>query len=334
MSSRQNFGFMSAPSWPPWLSGMRRQWEIAHPACALDSCTRRPRLWSHASWRNHSIRLQSLSYCATDCFEKAAQDRFVDACSAGPSPARQAHRIPLGLLLLSRGQLTPAQLQAALEAQRAGEPRRLGEWLIELGFISESQVTAGLGLQWACPVLTSLATPSPGCIRLLPYRLLEYLRMMPVHYAAATQVLHVAFCDGIDHTILYAIERMLDCRTEACLVGRSSMTKALESTASAARPAERMFAGTEDPLEMARITSGYAQQMGAREVRIEGCGDHLWVRLVAETDVANLLFRRRSTAPSLQARVVDGSLPLPLPVPLAKPAGPLFSQPFDEHAAC
>ena len=67
--------------------------------------------------------------------------------------AAASHRVPLGLLLLSRQQLTAAQLRTALEAQRAAGQGKIGEWLRQLGFVTELQVTAALARQWSCPVL-------------------------------------------------------------------------------------------------------------------------------------------------------------------------------------
>jgi hypothetical protein len=289
---------MRAALWMPWLSGICRQWKHAHHYyCADRDCRFSRRTWSGARWRNHNIRLQGSPYCIPECFERAAREFFAEAGTAASSPVRAGHRIPLGLLLLSRGQITAGQLRVALQANDANHDSRLGEYLVKLGLVSESQVMAALGLQWACPVLASVPVPNQGCARLLPYRLLKHFRMMPVHYVAATRILRIAFCDGIDHTALYAIECMLDCRTEACLINRNTMTQALAGAVSGARPIEQMFEGTADPIEMARITVSYAQQMGAREVRVAGCGDYVWVRLVGGREVGDLLFQRSVCTP-------------------------------------
>jgi hypothetical protein len=249
-------------------------------------------------WWHGRIRLRGSSYCAPQCFEKAASECFSDACSSIGAAAAVQHRVPLGLLMLSRGHITHPQLQAALEAQRAAGHRRLGEWLEELGFATEPQVTAALGLQWACPVLVSRAPHDFACGRLLPYRLLERLRILPVQFVAATRTFYVAFCDGIDYTALYAIEQMLDCRTQACLIGRSTMDRELERMGHEARAGDMLFESWHDPAAMAHITCGYALKLSAEQVRMVTCGEYIWVRIEAKSEVSTLLFRHPLAAPA------------------------------------
>jgi len=255
-------------------------------------------MWRRIGCWNGKIRLRGSSYCAPQCFENAARECFSAACTLVVAASPVQHRVPLGLLMLSRGQLTSGQLQTALAAQRARSHRRIGEWLEELGFATEQQVTTALGLQWACPVLIQRVPRNSAAGRMLPYRLLEHFHMLPVQFVAATRIFYVAFCDGIDYTALYAIEQMLDCRTEACLISRSSMDRELERMGHEARAGDRLFESWRDPAAMARITCGYALKLGAKQVRIVGCGEYIWVRLDAGVEVATLLFRHPLAVPT------------------------------------
>jgi hypothetical protein len=214
------------------------------------------------AWWKGKIRLRGASYCAPQCFETAAHECFYAACTPVVAASPIQHRIPLGLLMLSRGDLTREQLRAALEAQQGNHQRRIGECLQALGFATEQQITTALGLQWACPVLAWRAPHDSVCGRLLPYRLLERFRMLPIQFVRATRIFCVAFCDGIDYTALYAIEQMLDCRTEACLISRSSMDRELERMGHEARIGDLLFESWHDPAAMARITCGYALKFG------------------------------------------------------------------------
>ena len=207
------------------------------------------------------------------------------------SAAAVRHRIPLGLLLLSRGQLSNRQLRSALQAQQDCGRHRLGEWLAKLGYATEQQVTAALGAQWACPVLTSEVSPDRLMLRLLPFRWLETFRMLPLQFVPSTRMFYLAFSEGVDYPALNAIEEMLDCRTEACLVSGSAMDHALEHSGRQRGPGDLLFEGWRNAAEMAHITCGYALKLGAKEVRAVGCGGHVWVRLSAGRDVAHLLFR-------------------------------------------
>jgi len=288
---------MNARRCGAWLAGARARWTRSHPPCGEHDCKVTRRMWQRISWWNGRIRLRGSSYCAPQCFESAARKYFSAACAPVVAVSPVRHRIPLGLLMLSRGQLTYPQLRAALEAQQGSPYHRIGEWLEKLGFATEQQITAALGLQWACPVLAWRRPQDSGCARMLPYRLLEHFRMLPVQFVSSTRTFYVAFCDGIDYTALYAIEQMLDCRTEACLISRSSMDRELERMGHEARDGDLLFESWHDPRAMAHITCGYARNLGADEVRIVGCGEYIWVRLEAGRDLATLLFRHPLAVP-------------------------------------
>ena len=101
--------------------------------------------------------MQGERYCRTECLERALVEIFVRALPLSHGATVTSHRVPLGLLLLSRQQLTAGQLRSALAAQRgAGRglgQKKIGAWLQDLGFSTEREVTAALARQWSCPVL-------------------------------------------------------------------------------------------------------------------------------------------------------------------------------------
>ncbi len=280
-----------------WISFFRSHCEAAVPPCGESDCSSTRRLWRRFRWRHGTIRLHGSLYCAPSCFESAALQHFARLCATAVPGFPARHRVPLGLLMISRGQLTNQQLRSALEAQRGSGRHRLGEWLEKLGFATEQQVTAALAQQWACPVLTARASCDPHCTRLLPYHLLENSKMLPVQFVPSTRMFHLAFCDGIDYSALYAIEQMLDCRTQACLATQSAVAQALELIGHDRQPGELLFEGWRDAAEMARITCGYVLKLGAEAVRLVSCGNIIWARLSTGPDVANLLFHRPSEAP-------------------------------------
>ena len=127
--------------------------------------------------------------------------------------------MPLGLLMLSRGDIDDAQLRAVTARQREQSTSRIGECMQQMGFVGERQVTTALGAQWACPVLAENVTALP-CECPVPYPLLHAFRMVPVSYVAATRIMLVAFSDEINYSALLAIEQALGCGTEACVAVR------------------------------------------------------------------------------------------------------------------
>ncbi len=234
------------------------------------------------------MRLRDAFYCRAECLETA----LIDVLRVRPAPPREpaARRIPLGLLLLSRQQLTEEQLRWALAAQKEADgcvdealpPQRkkIGLWLQELGFATELQVTAALARQWSCPLLRAgLMAPGSRRFPAIPARLLASFQMMPVELAATTRTLLMAFSEGIDYAALNAIEQMLGYRTEPCLVAPSTLREALQALARERTAGEINFDRVRDSDECAHIVANYASTVKADEVRVARCGDYFWVRL-------------------------------------------------------
>jgi hypothetical protein len=263
-------------------------------------------MWRRMRQRSRGIRLQGARYCRTECLELALIE-FLGRARVSHRAAIASHRIPLGLLLLSRQQLTASQLRTALEAQRTAgrgqshgtsqstKQRKIGEWLQALGFATEDQVTAALARQWCCPVLrTDSAAIGDDCFPAIPVLLLEHFQMMPVALVESTGTLLVAFSEGIDYTVLYAIEQMLGYRTEPCLVCPSTLQKSLQALVRHRSSGDVVFDRVTDAGECAHIIGNYSAKVGAEEVRLAGCGEHLWIRLECRRQEAvNLVLRTR-----------------------------------------
>jgi hypothetical protein len=266
------------------------------------NCIHRRGLWRRLGSAHAQVCMEGSLYCVEECLEPALVDTFRRIRSGSPSPAI-THRVPLGLLLLSRQQLTAEQLRRALEAQRAAGRGRLGEWLEALGFVGEDQITAALARQWSCPILRSYSPlPTPSCGPRIPSALLERFRMVPVHYAESTATLHVAFGEAPDYSALYAIEKMLGCRT-ACCLARPSFVRRCAEALSAHRGESEVSLACETDAEFSRMVCSYCARVRASEVRLAACGPNLWVRLLAASRLPLDLWmhsRHAATASSLQ----------------------------------
>src|SRR5579872_3725147 len=161
--------------WPKsWAKFWQEFWQTLAPRCGHPSCNLSA--WRRIRSRSGGVMIRGLRYCREECIERALLEtlrrfRFV------AQPTVASHRVPLGLLLLSRQQLTVEQLRAALAAQSHAGRGRIGEWLQALGFASEQQVTAALARQWSCPVLRADAlSPSVRRAPQIPRTLLESFR--------------------------------------------------------------------------------------------------------------------------------------------------------------
>jgi hypothetical protein len=196
--------------------------------------------------------------------------------------------MPLGLLMLSRGFVNEAQVQAALLTQREEQCDKIGQWLQRLGFATERQVVTALGLQYATPVLAFPAEIVPQ--RILPIELLKSLRIMPVRLSTSQHLLYIAFCSPVDYTLLQSIEKMTDYRTSACLISDACMGKLLARAEEREISGSQYFARMSDPDEVARITLSYASRVGATEIRFVKCNSLVWVRLHRHGKNSDLIF--------------------------------------------
>jgi hypothetical protein len=188
--------------------------------------------------------------------------------------------------------VTEGQLRTVLALQRSAGRGRIGEWMQNMGFASEEQITAALARQWSCPLWQAQATPLKAVVvPQIPILLLNLFHMIPVSFIAATATLHMAFAGGIDYSALYAIEQMLDCRTQPCLVPPSLLRESLLSLENRA-PTDFVFERVSSISELAGIVSNYAVRVSAREIRLAYCRSYTWVRIeCASGQILNLLLR-------------------------------------------
>lgn len=270
--------FLKPLTWSAdWIK--RRNLKFAEPTCALASCSGPQSLWQrfHKRQRPNGTFLQDLFYCRPQCLETALIGQLSRLRVMAP-PSQPPNRIPLGLLMVGRGKLTYPEVRAALEAQRRARYGKIGEWIEKLGFATEQEVTTALALQWGCPVASSFdpsVIPSP----VIPLPILEAFQMLPLNYVSATGTLYIAFGERVDHAALYAIEKILDCRTQPCVAGRKSIARQLDFMRQAPRPGDVEFGPMDDLAEMGRIASSYTARLSPEQVRLSRIGRFIWLRL-------------------------------------------------------
>jgi hypothetical protein len=271
---------------------LQRTWTRLHhhlfpPACARPGCgaPRTPRILR----RFRPIKIQGRWLCSPRCIEMELQEIFERITVVKPSRAL-TNRVPLGLLMLSRGYVDERQLQTALEAQREAGWGKIGEWMRTLHYVDERQVLAALSAQWAWPVLAINIALQPCAHPPLPWPLLHDLGVMPVRFFAANRLLYIAASSRVEYSALAAIEFMADCQVIPCLVSDHDMQGMLKRAALAGSVPPQVFCGASDAAEMARIAGSYIARVGAKQARIVGCGPYAWVRLTAGAQPTDLLF--------------------------------------------
>src|ERR1700731_4137552 len=129
------------PWWKPWAG-----------RCAAAGCLRRGKLWP--SWLHTSSRVlfEGRWYCEPRCFNSLLESRVSYLLSGFRARKAKLHRLPIGLLLISRGVISSEHLRHALRLQRETATGRLGEWFCRMGVVGEEHIAAALVQQWGCAV--------------------------------------------------------------------------------------------------------------------------------------------------------------------------------------
>lgn len=272
-------GGADAPGWTA-IWGLR----CAQPECRANSVLRA------VSRRKNGIRLSGDWYCSPECFELAIRDRLPRLFSSGRAPVdSRRSRMPLGLLLLSRGEISSEQLRTALANQRtSGE--RIGEVIQRLGFAREQQITSAVAAQWGYPVF-SLRNRALQVPIHIPAPILEFYQVLPVHYAGIGRKLLIGFVNAVEHRLLYTIEHMTGCTAVPCFITATEHRTHLHSFTIRRSDHEVVFERGGSIQEMARIARSYAVQIGAEEARLASCGDYVWARVTGQRQEMDLLFR-------------------------------------------
>jgi hypothetical protein len=285
-----------------WIQRIQERWLSRLPDCSLPACVTKGRVWTRVRKLRTGVRLEGQWYCSPECLETALRN-LLSRTSVRPTPVATPRHVPLGLLMLSRGKLTPEQLRRALDAQTAAGYGRIGDWLKNLGYSTEEQISAALGVQWSCPVFSPPRDLDSQWISLLPRCLEESFRMLPVHYSRTSGLLYLGFAERVDYTALHTIERMLDCRAMPCLITPSSLERGL--TQLRTHSTEYAFESGLGPGEMVRITASYVARARAEEVRVAASGGYIWARLTGHGAPMDLLFRAGTDSEASSERALS-----------------------------
>jgi hypothetical protein len=273
---------------PAWAEGFKAV------TSTCESCHRSVTL-GHLSAQKAGIKMRGRWYCSSSCFTSAAELRLTELMMPEPEQASHVSRMPLGLIFVSRGLLTSAQLREAVDEQKeSGE--EIGEILMRRGLVSETQVTAVRAGQWGCPVFAVPLHAMQAEVQ-IPEALIDFHSAIPLHYVTATKRLLVGFVKGVEYGLLYAIEQMTGCKTQPCFITPGDFQSqialrqlALEPSGNA-KPREITFESVQTPGEMARILCSYVVEFEADEAIICRYREHFWTRLKCGLRDVDLLFQ-------------------------------------------
>ena len=116
----------------------------------------------------------------------------------------------LGQILIDLGYLTEDQLWDVLEEQKQSGGEIIGQVAVRMGFVTQEQVTEALAEQWGLPVVNlNETTINPKVLEDVPQPMAEMYRIMPL--SKKDNVLTVAMADPQNLAALDDLRNMLGC---------------------------------------------------------------------------------------------------------------------------
>jgi type IV pilus assembly protein PilB len=144
----------------------------------------------------------------------------------------------LGQILVDLGYLSEDQLWDVLEAQKQSAGEVIGQVATRMGLVTEAQVVEALAEQWGMPVVNLAETTiPPKALELVPQTMAELYKIMPI--SLKDDVLTVAMADPQNVQALDDLRNFLGCEVR----GAVSNTSDVEASIS------RHYADREDSIE-------------------------------------------------------------------------------------
>ena len=107
-----------------------------------------------------------------------------------------------------------------------------------------------------------------------------FLRDDPRRLCRSSSTLHIAFADAIDYPVLYAIEKMTGCHTEACMALPEVVQCRLQEVSERRMEFEVVFECEMDIAGFARTVRSYCGRLEPTEVRVTAGGRYSWICLL------------------------------------------------------
>jgi type IV pilus assembly protein PilB len=156
--------------------------------------------------------------------------------------------VRIGELLLKEKRITPAQLQEALNYQKA-HGGKLGFNLVKLGFVKDEEITALLSKQYGVPSINLAQFEiDPTVIKLVPAETAQKYQIVPLSRSGAT--LTIAMTDPTNVFAMDDIKFMTGYNVEPVVASEGAVLDAIQKYYGGAGPEERVATG-ESSLELA-----------------------------------------------------------------------------------
>jgi type IV pilus assembly protein PilB len=137
--------------------------------------------------------------------------------------------LKLGEILIEQGLISREQLENALKEQKAhaGDQKRVGSYLIDLGYVTEKEIAQALGLQFNLPVMSLDGIRiKPDILDLVPELMTKKFNIIPLFKIA--NELTLAISDPTDIHILDIISSASKCKVVPVMAPYSEISKTID----------------------------------------------------------------------------------------------------------
>jgi hypothetical protein len=228
----------------------------------------------------HGFEMNDTWYCSEVCAEHAIGEQLAETAKDTPSGrTRPLPPLKVGMLLVHQGAISPADLRAALEAQK-WSGLRLGEQLLADGVTDETALVKALASQAGVPFVAALDPAAVrACPELLGANAVRALGLVPFGVDADRRRLKVAATAPLPRLAIAALNEITGWTAEPFLVGDRVLPLLLDAYTRACdgRAETTLTMSTADEAA-ARVAHEAARTPGAT-VQKAPCDPYLWVRI-------------------------------------------------------
>jgi hypothetical protein len=268
------------------LAKLATSWRSLSQRCANADCDITA-LQRTVSLKGNGVHVGDQWYCGPVCFQLEAEQRFTRILDSRKRPiARRSPRMPLELVMVSRGMITEEQLKTAYASKHSEDG--IIRTLQNLGYVNAGQVLSATAAQWGFPVFP-LKSAGPSVDISFPSHLIEKYRFLPVHLSAITGKLLLGFVNGVDHGLVRVIETITGHAVAPCFIAADEYERYRPYFAT--NQSEVVFESPASAKEMASILRNYGQQVEADEASFAHCRDFAWIRLKHNSEPFDVIFQ-------------------------------------------
>lgn len=265
-----------------------RSWKGIQTTCDNASCHNTQLMRTIPGGRT-GVKVAERWYCSIDCFVSGSQFQLGKLFKTRPESARREPRMSVGLVLVSKGQLTPEQLKFAYsECELRHES--LEATLLRLDFVNEKQLSSARAAQWGYPFIANdhigHALSSD-----VPSHLMEEFSAVPVECSDKARRILMGFVFRVEHSLLESIESVTGYNAVPCFITPTQFKQQMQQVSIPQDHSFDVVCDPGSPEQVSRILGQYGIEVGAKEVILSQCGKCLWSRLIGKKRKVDVVFR-------------------------------------------